>query len=134
MTDDNFAYDLQGAVVTLRPWSAGDRIGDAADHPLAEIPQAEDDAEANVDVRSGGVFAIKPLATDDPLERVPASAEAWRIAREFHESYERQAPELGYRTRAASAVPWDQVPEANRTLMYATVADLLERGVIASPK
>jgi hypothetical protein len=52
------------------------------------------------------------------------------IARAFHESYERQAPLLGYETREESAVPWEQVPETNRTLMQATVADLIAEGVI----
>lgn len=53
------------------------------------------------------------------------------IARAFHETYERLAPEHGYETRKASAVPWDRVPEQNRGLMVAVVADLLERGIIA---
>lgn len=52
------------------------------------------------------------------------------VARAFHESYERLAPEHGYETREESAVPWDEVPESNRSLMVAVAADLLERGVI----
>ena len=52
------------------------------------------------------------------------------IAKAFHETYERLAPSFGYKTREASAVPWDQVPEQNRNLMTAVVADLVERGVI----
>lgn len=43
------------------------------------------------------------------------------LARQFHDTYERLAPEFGYRTREASAVPWEDVPEANRLLMEATV-------------
>jgi hypothetical protein len=54
-----------------------------------------------------------------------------RIAREFHERYERLAPDFGYKTRDASAVPWDQVPEANANLMRGVVRSLLEDGVIA---
>lgn len=46
-----------------------------------------------------------------------------QIARRFHEAYERLAPEHGYKTRDATAVPWDQVPDNNRALMIATVAD-----------
>lgn len=53
-----------------------------------------------------------------------------QIAQRFHEHYERLAPEYGYHTRAASAVPWDDVPEANRKLMIATVAALIVEGVI----
>jgi len=52
------------------------------------------------------------------------------IARAFHESYERLAPEHGYRTREESAVPWYQVPRHNKMLMIAVITDLIERGVI----
>lgn len=48
-----------------------------------------------------------------------------RIARAFHEAYERLAPEHSYETREASAVAWEDVPEDNRSLMLATVDDLL---------
>ena len=63
---------------------------------------------------------------DDEWERVVDEA----IAREFHEAYERLAPEHGYETRQESAVPWENVPEANRHLMAAVVRELRERGVI----
>ena len=55
---------------------------------------------------------------------------AERIARRFHESYERLAPEHAYQTREASAKPWDQVPEQNRELMVAVVEELLGQGDI----
>lgn len=57
-------------------------------------------------------------------------ATAWRmagpegIARLFHETYERLAPDHGYETRHESAVPWEDVPERNRGLMTATVVAL----------
>jgi hypothetical protein len=60
----------------------------------------------------------------------PVSERTERIARAFHESYERQAPDHGYKTRDASAVPWEDVPAANKALMVAVVSDLLARGVI----
>lgn len=44
-----------------------------------------------------------------------AKAEQW--AEQFHWFYERLAPLYGYKTREASAVPWDQVPITNRQLM-----------------
>lgn len=47
------------------------------------------------------------------------------LARAFHEAYERLAPDHGYQTRRASAVPWEAVPEANKTLMLATIGDVL---------
>src|SRR5579885_673389 len=41
------------------------------------------------------------------------------IARLFHETYERLAPQFGYETRKESAVAWSDVPAANRKLMIA---------------
>ena len=41
------------------------------------------------------------------------------LARRFHETYEALAPSFNYKTRDASAVPWKEVPEANRSLMIA---------------
>lgn len=57
-------------------------------------------------------------------------SEAERIAREFHEAYELLAPDHSYSTRIASAVPWEDVPANNKSLMIATVERLLEQGVI----
>lgn len=55
---------------------------------------------------------------------------AYHIAREFHENYELLAPEFNYKTREASAVPWEKVPQQNKDLMVATVQVLIDRGVI----
>ena len=52
------------------------------------------------------------------------------IAEQFHEAYEDLAPRYGYKTREASAVPWEDVPEANRRLMTHTVVNLLVDGAI----
>ncbi len=71
-------------------------------------------------------------AAEQPPDGQPDAVKAEPIAREFHDTYERLAPDHGYKTREASAVAWDQVPQANRSLMIATVADLLGRGVIAT--
>ena len=54
------------------------------------------------------------------------------IAKRFHEMYERLAPDFGYETRAETAVPWEDVPDANRGLMiaaagYAVLPLLAER-------
>lgn len=43
------------------------------------------------------------------------------LARQFHDTYERLAPDYGYTTRPESAVPWEDVPENNRRLMVAVV-------------
>lgn len=67
--------------------------------------------------------------TADPAHDVPrapvslTAAEA--LARRFHELYERLAPDHGYETRRESAVPWADVPAANRGLMIAVSAQLL---------
>jgi hypothetical protein len=58
------------------------------------------------------------------------SSRAQEVAAAFHESYERQAMSFGYKTRDASAVPWKNVPSANKELMIAVAQDLLDRGVI----
>jgi hypothetical protein len=52
------------------------------------------------------------------------------IARAFHETYESFAPNYGYETRKASAVPWEEVPEQNKALMIAVVAELIDQNVI----
>lgn len=54
------------------------------------------------------------------------------IAQAFHEAYERLAPEHGYKTREASAVPWADVPAANKSLMTAVAAELIRTGVISA--
>lgn len=57
-----------------------------------------------------------------------------RIARAFHEAYERLAPAHGYETREASAKPWKDVPAGNKALMIATVGALLDSGVISAAR
>ena len=59
------------------------------------------------------------------------SADVERIAQAFHETYESMAPDYDYRTREASAVPWEDVPAENRALMLATVHCLLDENVIS---
>jgi hypothetical protein len=58
------------------------------------------------------------------------SETAENIAKEFHESYEANAPRFSYKTRIASRVPWEDVPENNRRLMIEVCRDLLARGII----
>lgn len=49
------------------------------------------------------------------------------LARFFHETYERLAPEYGYKTREESAVPWSEVPDDNKRLMIATCGEVLRK-------
>ncbi len=53
-------------------------------------------------------------------ERRKEALEPERLAQAFHEAYEELAPQFGYKTREASAVPWADVPENNKRLMIAT--------------
>lgn len=57
--------------------------------------------------------------------------DAEAVARAFHETYELLAPEHGYKTREASAVPWSKVPEQNKGLMIEVARTLLDRDKIA---
>ncbi|MGH7743218.1 MAG: hypothetical protein ACREQ5_00140 [Candidatus Dormibacteria bacterium] len=52
---------------------------------------------------------------------------AEELAQVFHEAYERLAPEYGYKTRDATAVPWGEVRDPNRALMIAVAGEVLGR-------
>lgn len=58
--------------------------------------------------------------------------DAEHIASEFHRAYESLAPSHGYETREASAKPWEDVPDQNKGLMIAVVAQLLKDRVIVA--
>jgi hypothetical protein len=81
------------------------------------------------------IIPVTGLPVTHGCPRIPATimTPAERIAKAFHESYERLAPSHGYETRKASAKSWAEVPEQNRRLMIATVQDLLDSGWIALP-
>lgn len=63
--------------------------------------------------------------TKPTTEAIPLAATG-SLAKLFHETYERLAPEYGYRTREQSAVPWEDVPDKNKLLMIATAKVVLE--------
>ena len=63
---------------------------------------------------------LTPEQKDEALDIV-----AGVVACQFHDTYERLAPDYGYETRPESAVPWKDVPAANRALMTATVKVIL---------
>jgi hypothetical protein len=54
------------------------------------------------------------------------ASEAERIAEAFHRTYERLAPEFGWRSPPA----WADVPERQRRLLTATFRQLLRDGMI----
>jgi hypothetical protein len=127
-TPTESVYDLVAAAsAVIRRWDADDVDAGAMDQDIerlrSAITEAAPDSAVAVATDSPGCCAM-PEPANEPLVK------AERIARAFHESYERQAPDYGYQTREASAVPWDDVPERNRRLMIAVVVDLLDRGVI----
>lgn len=62
-------------------------------------------------------------------ETMPESFE--RVAKAFHEAYEELAPNFGYKTREASAKPWEDVPVDNKELMKATIEKVYLDGHIA---
>lgn len=68
-----------------------------------------------------------PSASSGSLTRAQGGVvTAEQLARLFHETYERLAPQHGYETRVASAKPWSEVPANNRALMIATCAHVLD--------
>jgi hypothetical protein len=93
---------------------------------LADCPECDDRKEGwryPLDAVRPYLRVVRsPLMADNPPD-IQDVAET--VARLFHEHYERLAPEYGYTTREASAVPWAEVPEANRDLMAATVMSVL---------
>ena len=54
-----------------------------------------------------------------------------RIARRFHEVYEKLASQFNYRTRTDTNKPWEEVPANNKQLMIAVVHELIEEGTIS---
>lgn len=52
---------------------------------------------------------------------------AEELARFFHDTYERLAPEYDYETREDSRTAWEDVPESNKRLMIATAAEVLKK-------
>jgi len=47
------------------------------------------------------------------------------LAAYFHTTYERLAPDYGYKTREASAKPWSDLPAQNKALMIAVAGEVL---------
>ncbi len=61
-----------------------------------------------------------------PIEHAASAGfMAESLARMFHETYEKLAPEYGYETRRESAKPWANVPDQNKRLMIAVCAEIL---------
>ncbi len=52
---------------------------------------------------------------------------AEQLAKFFHDTYERLAPDYSYETRKDSSVEWDRVPENNKRLMIAVADEVLAK-------
>ncbi len=52
------------------------------------------------------------------------ASEDEKLAKLFHDTYERLAPAFSYKTRKASAVPWADVPPNNKGLMIAVAHEI----------
>ena len=66
-----------------------------------------------------GVRTLVAIQTEEIM------GENEKLAKLFHESYERLAPNYGYKTREASAKPWSEVPKNNKDLMIAVCAEVI---------
>lgn len=71
--------------------------------------------------------ALSLMVPDENLER------AEEVAAGFHALYEKHAPDFAYETRTESAVPWEEVPEADKRLMVKVVRELMQQGIIVIP-
>lgn len=76
-------------------------------------------------MRCGGPGLCHECSRDKVI--LDRSRDPETVAQWFHEAYERLAPQHSYSTRKASAKPWSEVPENNRALMVATVAEVLRK-------
>lgn len=52
------------------------------------------------------------------------------LARQFHNIYESVAPLFNYHTKLESRVPWEDVPEPNKTVMIQTCKQLLANKIV----
>lgn len=97
--------------------------------PICEFRGMKDEAAALRRV----LDELKQPKDSDGAAGAPAPPEAEftlgptaeKLAQRFHETYERLAPDFGYRTREASAKPWSEVPDKNKSLMIAVCAEIL---------
>lgn len=129
----------QEAERATQMWSHAEADAQAARPVVRAAFAAADDIR---DLRVGLSGAAKALlAAVDSYGQIdkssvhPALPSAESLAELFHETYERLAPEVGYRTREASAKPWAEVPEANRQLMIATCREVIAAiGTDACPR
>jgi hypothetical protein len=82
---------------------------------LGKAEQERDEANAACESHE-----VERTMAEARVAELEAATAPETLAQAFHENYELLAPEYGYKTREASAVPWDEVPDNNKQLMVAT--------------
>jgi hypothetical protein len=95
----------------------------AAAAPGVPDPLPGEAALATFNAVQAAVQAAGTAPARGPLRVEEIGAE--ELAQLFHESYERLAPNYGYKTREESAKPWEDVPEQNRHLMAAVCEEMI---------
>jgi predicted kinase len=96
---------------------------------MKRVITAAESAAASIAQQSRMVAALDALQQKKVGSGSWIDGDAEALARRFHETYERLAPDFGYETRKASAVPWENVPEKNKNLMRAVCAELLKPSI-----
>ena len=111
-----------------------DRAGAAMTYPpVAALVKAADALLAGVTTHRGvmtfefkAAVELKHALAALTVEPTPEQCES--LAKGFHDTYERLAPEHSYKTNPDCAGPWESVPANNRALMIATCRALLGAG------
>ena len=60
------------------------------------------------------------------LKEEKKEIKAERLAKYFHDTYEKLAPQYSYKTRKESAVDWKDVPKNNKELMIAVAEKVIK--------
>lgn len=129
--------EICGPCCTPRAEAAREDSGTPAQlaNILQEVPQARKTSESSsrMDVTpAGALCSAEKVEQAGAKSAVESAATPDALARQFHETYERLAPQFGYETRKESAKPWSDVPENNKRLMIAVCAEILERRAVNS--
>lgn len=122
LTHLQLAHRLLTHDANLGRLERAERYARAQAYATLSVAEALNRIADAIEAEAAGSIAIE---TYDGQKTVVPSTRAEALARRFHETYERLAPDFGYETRKASAVPWEQVPENNRRLMTAVASEIL---------
>lgn len=98
-------------------WGSGN-----AEKPWTDLRRV-DSMRRQLEAETGRHSTLKPPEGSLMMDLYNEEA----LAKLFHENYERLAPGFGYKTREASAKPWEEVPENNRKLMIAVAGEVLTK-------